>query len=693
MDDTLTQSLLNWVNTFPVSSTANTVHDLDDGIVLFEVLSQITPHICANVVIKREVNDNYLLKVGNLKKVTGCLTDFFTHELGVHDTALELINLTTIAKGEYIVGGGGERDMVQLMELVLGAAVECENKNHFIENIMLMDETSQQDLMVVIERVIRRHQQGGGPASPQVGRGGVGGVGGGGDYNLDGDWEMELIRLRKERDEAHTSFHQLSLEHVAMGSEVAQLKQDKEQLVETIKALENQVEEKEQLIEFEKKRGKENKAEDSLLINMAKQSREMNEQHTEALQLELEEKEREISELKKKIEEQAKAAQELRKLRDKLDIMEEKVAAASKTEEKFARLQGKLEEVADLKQQYKNMQDQRESYMKKSLQLEEEVARIPFFKSQIEELKQTNHVLKTQALGATPELQMKIQKLEDDNKQLREENDLRQDKISDMDETIQRLKSDLESSSMSGESLGDLGVTAEPLSSFTEVLTPEIKEKMMRLELENEKLKQQAQSQAHVSDSNSADAELAASLQNRLDDALRQNASYEEQLASQQRQFEEDKLRFAEQQTSALAQVHASKLAELEQVQQRQLEELHSAAERAKAEALEATQKAAEAAAVSTNVVKQETVSAEDEQRPELVSDEDIMRKMKMLEERNEYLTTEKSRLEGYLRTAKTMIRELRQKPPPDQVRLRFFSLFISSCFLPPLRVCVSLTN
>lgn len=43
--------------------------------------------------------------------------------------------------------------MIKLIELILGAAIECENKKEYIENIMLLDESSQRILMVFIERV------------------------------------------------------------------------------------------------------------------------------------------------------------------------------------------------------------------------------------------------------------------------------------------------------------------------------------------------------------------------------------------------------------------------------------------------------------------------------------------------------------------------------------------------------------
>lgn len=50
--------------------------------------------------------------------------------------------------------------MIKLIELILGAAIECENKNEYIQNIMLLDQESQRILMVFIERVMGEGRMG-----------------------------------------------------------------------------------------------------------------------------------------------------------------------------------------------------------------------------------------------------------------------------------------------------------------------------------------------------------------------------------------------------------------------------------------------------------------------------------------------------------------------------------------------------
>jgi uracil phosphoribosyltransferase len=72
---------------------------------------------------------------------------------------------------------------------------------------------------------------------------------------------------------------------------------------------------------------------------------------------------------------------------DEMDMMKEKVANADQVEEKFSHLQDKLKEMAELRKQYKALQEQSNTYMQRSIELEDEVVKIPLLKAQIEDYK------------------------------------------------------------------------------------------------------------------------------------------------------------------------------------------------------------------------------------------------------------------------------------------------------------------
>lgn len=51
------------------------------------------------------------------------------------------------------LGRAESDELHKLLQLVLGAAVECENKVTYIQNIMKLEPASQRSLMVLIEEV------------------------------------------------------------------------------------------------------------------------------------------------------------------------------------------------------------------------------------------------------------------------------------------------------------------------------------------------------------------------------------------------------------------------------------------------------------------------------------------------------------------------------------------------------------
>ncbi len=87
-----------------------------------------------------------MLRKANIKKIIASLQDFFVQEVGISEN-LDDIDVDAIAKLQ------DPNALINLTEFVLGAAIECENKREYIQNIMLLDEESQGHLMIIIERV------------------------------------------------------------------------------------------------------------------------------------------------------------------------------------------------------------------------------------------------------------------------------------------------------------------------------------------------------------------------------------------------------------------------------------------------------------------------------------------------------------------------------------------------------------
>ena len=91
------------------------------------------------------MEDNFVLKTNNIKKIVSTLDKLYQMELGIHDRVN--IDSAAIGKEQNIP------EIVKLVELVLGVLVESEHKAEYLQKIMHLDETTQHELMVILEGV------------------------------------------------------------------------------------------------------------------------------------------------------------------------------------------------------------------------------------------------------------------------------------------------------------------------------------------------------------------------------------------------------------------------------------------------------------------------------------------------------------------------------------------------------------
>jgi len=610
-------ALINWINTFAISQTVKGIDELFDGVLLCEVFAQIAPRHVDMSALKRSALNNWLLRKANVKLLLTNIEEFYSDELNIASDAAD-VDIDRMCKNE------SNSEMIKLIELILGAAIECENKKEYIENIMLLDESSQRILMVFIERLLREHQTK--PAhSPRHH-----------SQSYDDVSELQMHSLRLEKEELQEQYDELQVEHSSLASENANLRSEKETLMEMVKNMEKQLDEKTKKEQHDKERRE--KEETELINALQKHSRQISEEQYHALQIEIEEKDKSLFELKKKVDELSKYAAEARKLRDEMDMMKEKLANAAQVEEKFAHLQDKLKEMAELRKQYKALQEQSNTYMQRSIELEDEVVKIPLLKAQIEDYKK--QVLAFRSEAATTgekdiKQQLDMQQLQEALKQIQTERDMHQEKVDAMEDTIAQLKTDLEEARLMGGANRSMSSDDDGLSDFHEIFTPELREKMARLERENNRLKSEV--------GEGGAPEQIALLQAKLDDATALNATYEEKLRQLSTSSkEEEGVGQAQKEVVDLMQELTKKDATIVDLEE-QLRKVYEEAKRYRANA-----------------------AASGEAKLEGPVVEEIAMKLAQVQEKNEALNSEKLRLEGYLRTAKKMIRELRQQKKDD---------------------------
>lgn len=141
MSDQQLISLIKWLNTFELHAAHSTAEDISTGEALAEALTQIAPEWFTavwNSKIKSDVSSNWRLKVSNLKKIIEAVTEYYVECLNQPLSGYVKPDAQKI--GEHC----DKQELKRLMQLVLGCAVNCNEKQYFITRIMGLEESVQQ---------------------------------------------------------------------------------------------------------------------------------------------------------------------------------------------------------------------------------------------------------------------------------------------------------------------------------------------------------------------------------------------------------------------------------------------------------------------------------------------------------------------------------------------------------------------
>lgn len=110
-------SLLTWFKLLETPAPHSSLSDLSDGVAMSQVLTQFdpvyfSPSWCAK--IKNNVENNWRLKVSNLKKIIERVTDYCSEVLN--------LNLQDYEKPDpfKIAEGGSLEELGRLLQLILG---------------------------------------------------------------------------------------------------------------------------------------------------------------------------------------------------------------------------------------------------------------------------------------------------------------------------------------------------------------------------------------------------------------------------------------------------------------------------------------------------------------------------------------------------------------------------------------------
>lgn len=147
-------SLIEWVNSQKLPVSIKTLGELTNGVVLYELMKSVAPRQFSNIQMNLE-DFTWSVKLRNLKQVFSRLEAFYTDELEMDcDRIVEDLNLAAIARNQ------DRTEINKLMELVVGAAISCEQKEMYVSRLSTLSEPSQASLMFFIQKVLDKFDYG-----------------------------------------------------------------------------------------------------------------------------------------------------------------------------------------------------------------------------------------------------------------------------------------------------------------------------------------------------------------------------------------------------------------------------------------------------------------------------------------------------------------------------------------------------
>ncbi|XP_069369681.1 protein Hook homolog 3 isoform X1 [Paralichthys olivaceus] len=532
-------SLLTWIQTFGVEAPCKTVEDLTSGIVMAQALQKIDIVYFSDVWIGRikpDVGDNWRLKVSNLKKVLKGILDYNQEILGQHINDFTLPDVNLI--GEH----SDAAELGRMLQLILGCAVNCEQKQEYIQTIMMMEESVQHVVMTAIQELMSKE-------TPVIG---------GNDSYVDLDrqlkktaeelndalstkeeiaqrcreLDMQALHVQEERDRLRLEFNELE-------ERVAALQEEKSSLLAENQVLMERLNQSDSIEDINSPAGRRHLQLQTQLEQLQEETFRL-EAAKDDYRIRCEELEKELIDAKSQNEELVSLADEAQSLKDEMDVLRHSSDKVSKLEGTVEHYKKKLEDMGLLRRQNKLMEEKNTVLMQTNVGLEEELRKANATKGQLETYKR--QVVELQ--NRLSEESKKADKMEFEYKRVKEKVDSLQKEKDRMRTERDSLKETIEELHCVQAQEGQLTSSLFPLVSndgsdslAAEITTPEIREHLIRLQHENKMLKLAQEG---------SDNEKITLLQSLLEDANRrkneletENRLINQRLMEEQSQVEE----------------------------------------------------------------------------------------------------------------------------------------------------------
>lgn len=460
-------NLIKWLGTFDLQAPHNSAEDISDGVALAEALAQIAPEWFTAVwkaKIKIDVGTNWRLRVSNMKKIVEAVMEYYMECL--NQQLSDYVKPDAIKIGEHC----DSDELRRLLQLILGCAVNCDQKQQYITKIMSMEETVQQAIMQSIQELDSSV-----PRMSLVTSLTNFDVADGAQQKLHAELQATVDMKDQLAQKCHELDHQLSLLQEEKAALIAENKKFQERLDE----FENS-EESGSISKYSELR----KQVEALKDDVFKMETSRDDYRLKAELLE-----KEVFELQSRQEDLQKAADEANHLKDEVDALRETADKVAKYEIMIESYKKKMEDLSDLKRQLKISEDKNVECLQAKLDYEEEVKRTMMLRNHLEVCKQqlteVHHRLDEQS-NKYDRLEFEGKKMEAKLGALQRERDRLIIERDALKETNEELKcTQLQTAENMAKPSADTGVAG------TELIPHEIKEKLLCLQLENKMLKKQ----------------------------------------------------------------------------------------------------------------------------------------------------------------------------------------------------------
>ncbi|XP_026874622.2 protein Hook homolog 3 isoform X5 [Electrophorus electricus] len=466
----LCESLLTWIQTFGVEEPCKTVEDLTSGAVMAQVLQKIDVVYFNDSWISRikpDVGDNWRLKISNLKKILKGILDYNHEVLGQQINDFTLPDVTLI--GEH----SDAAELGRMLQLILGCAVNCEQKQEYIQTIMMMEESVQHVVMTAIQELMSKE-------SP---------VAGGSDSYVDLD--RQLKKTLDELNDALASKEEIAQRCHELDMQVAALQEEKSSLLAENQVLMERLNQSDSIEDLNSPAGRRYLQLQTQLEQLQEETFRL-EAAKDDYRIRCEELEKELLEVKGQNEELTSLADEAQSLKDEMDVLRHSSDKVSKLEAQVESYKKKLEDLGDLRRQVKLLEEKNTSYMQNTVSLEEELrkansarAQLDTYKRQVVELQ--NRL--SEESKKADKMEFECKRLKEKVDSLQKEKDRMRTERDSLKETIEELRCVQAQEGQLTSGLVPLGSNEGSDSLAAEIITPEIRERMIRLQHENKMLK------------------------------------------------------------------------------------------------------------------------------------------------------------------------------------------------------------